>query len=281
MTTSKLGATQRNKQAARLFTSAIGLSHARNISIAAALASEMPIPPRSSEPNKSNNATPKPVRRSSFEVHASSDRQTAMRALENRVLQREKRRSEEADEKGIVLDEEARGDTLDPAIRELLNIPPEERETDHVDVLVEHLGKCASHFFGQINDDQQTDIARCALYHYFDPGEVVCDEDDETAYFFVVLSGAVVLDEARVSHTESSKNRAYAKQMRTRVVEAGSGFHHYPLVMQNRFYGYNAHIGIDGPGAALLMISKSDYISSLRRSIDREMMETVRAACCL
>ena len=55
------------------------------------------VPPRS--PEKLNNATPKPVRRSSFEVHASSDRLTAVRALENRVLQREKRRSEEAEEK--------------------------------------------------------------------------------------------------------------------------------------------------------------------------------------
>jgi hypothetical protein len=233
--------------------------------------------PMSPDRQKSfNNQTPKMVRRSSFEVHASSDRLVAMRALENRVLQREKRRTKEAEEQGIILDEEARGDTLDPAIRELLNNPPEERETDHVDVLVEHLGKTASHFFSQINDDQQTDVARCALYHFFDPGEVVCDEDDETAYYFVVLSGSVEVDEARVSHTESAKNRGGAQaQMRKHIMRTGRGFHHFPLVMQSRFYGYNARAS-SNYGAALLMISKADYISSLRRSVDREMTETVR-----
>lgn len=232
---------------------------------------------RSFKRGQSGTATPAAVRagrRSSFEVHASSDRQTSMRPLEARVLKAEEMRHQQEEESGVVLDDEARGDPLDPALRELLNLPPEERETDTVESLAESLSKLAPQFFGHVTDDQQTEIARCALYHFFEPGEEVCMEDDELCFFFVVLHGVVEVDETRVSHNEGTKGRDDA-QMRTKRYTAGRGFHHYPLVMQSRFYGYNARIPADSHGASILLIQKGDYISTLRRSVDKEMTETV------
>ena len=64
--------------------------------------------------------------------------------------------------------------------------------------------------------------------------------------------------------------------MRTTTAKTGTAFHHYPLVMQSPFYGYNARV-TDPAGASLLLLSRSDYVSILRKTVDKEMSDTVRA----
>ena len=39
---------------------------------------------------------------------------------------------------------------------------------------------------------------RLCLYHFFAPGEVICNADEETAFYFIVLRGAVTVEERQV-----------------------------------------------------------------------------------
>lgn len=211
--------------------------------------------------------------RSSFEEHASSDRWTSMGPLETRVLTAEGKRQKEAEMQGAVLDDDEYGDPLDPNLRDSLNTPPGLRQKD--DSLCAALNKLAPHFFDILSVDQQTEVARCALYHFFEPGQILCTEDEETSFVFVVLHGEVEVEEPRVSLNEGLSGRE-AVQKRTKIYNAGMCFHHFPLVMQSRFYGYNARVPEGSMGASILIVSKADYISILRRTIDRDMTETVQ-----
>ena len=58
----------------------------------------------------------------------------------------------------------------------------------------------AGDFVAALTDEQQSDIARCALYHFFTPGMTVCDMDEETSFFFVVLRGSVTMEERKIHH---------------------------------------------------------------------------------
>ena len=194
---------------------------------------------------------------------ANSDRNMSLATLQERV-----EKANEPDENGVMPYE----DPVEPSQLELLNIPPEERETHHIDGLVEMISKNAAEFCVSLTDDQQSDIARCGLYHFFTPGVMICDTDEETAFFFVVLRGSVQIDERQVHHQEGTKGTE--SNMRTTIVEAGKGFHHFPLVMQSRFYGYSARV-VAETGASVLLISRQDYIFTLRRSVEKEMTDTV------
>ena len=194
-----------------------------------------------------------------------------MRALESRVIQKESQRIEKMEATGV---EEDLDDPMDATSQELLNIIPEERETQHLDKIVELLAKNAKDFVAHLSDEQQSDVARCCLYHYFSDGELVCGADEDTSFFFVLLHGSIHIEETRVSHQEGSRSDGDANSMRTTMLQAGKGFHHYPLVMQSRFYGYTATVD-DPRGASVLLISKADYVHILRRTVEKEMTDTV------
>ena len=81
-----------------------------------------------------------------------------------------------------------------------------------------------------LTDDQQTDLGRCCMYHYFEPEALVCDSDEETAFFFIVLHGSIDLRERQVHHKEDLRGGQSA-QHRNSTVTAGEAFHHFPLVM--------------------------------------------------
>jgi len=214
---------------------------------------------------------PPPKKRSSLQT-ANAERNQALLTLQERVNALE----EEIEAK--VADPENNPmftppkDTLEEKQLEGLNTPPDERETAHIDALVDLLGKNAADFVQNLSEDQQTDIARSCLYHYMTPGTVLCEKDEETNFYFVVLRGSVVLEELQVHHQESAKGGG--SNTRVTNIKAGRGFHHFPLVMQYRFYGYSARVEASA-GASVLVILKTDYIHILRRSMEKEMNDTV------
>ena len=62
-------------------------------------------------------------------------------------------------------------------------------------------------------------------------------------------------------------------QMRRTLLRVGGAFHHYPMVMQSKHYGYSAMAGRHG--ATLLLLPRLDYVSSgLRSSVESEMRST-------
>ena len=63
--------------------------------------------------------------------------------------------------------------------------------------------------------------------------------------------------------------------MRQVTIPPGKAFHHFPLLLQSRFYGYSAFTEDSGEGASLLLISRPDYVSILRRTFEKEMTDTV------
>ena len=164
-------------------------------------------------------------------------------------------------------------DLLEPqAAIDALSTPPDERETAHIDGIVSALGLSAPEFVHSLTEEQQNDLARNCLYHHFKPGTTLCDKDEEATCFFIVLRGLVTIEEPQVYHQEASKGVG-GSQTRKADMRAGKSFHHFPLVMQYRFYGYSATCGEEG--ASVLIILKSDYIYILRRIMEKEMTETV------
>ena len=91
--------------------------------------------------------------------------------------------------------------------------------------------------------------------------------------YFIVLQGSVQIEERQVHHQEGAKGDAET-QMRITHCHAGKGFHHFPLVMQYRFYGYSARV-TDPMGASIILVSKTDYVHALRRTVEKEMTDTV------
>lgn len=164
-------------------------------------------------------------------------------------------------------------DLLEPqAAIDALSTPPDERETAHIDGIVSALGLSAPEFVHSLTEEQQNDLARNCLYHHFKPGTTLCDKDEEAACFFIVLRGSVTIEEPQVSHQEASKGVG-GSQTRMTDMRVGKSFHHFPLVMQYRLYGYTATCGEEG--ASVLIILKSDYVYILRRMMEKEMTETV------
>ena len=204
------------------------------------------------------------ARRSSLQL-AASDKNTALATIQERVAN-----TNQPDEDGQVKYE----DPMEPSHRELLNTPPEDREAQDIFSLAEWMSKDCADFCSLLTENQQSDIARCALYHFFTPGVLICAPKEETAFYFLVLRGSVQIEERQVHHQEGTFGAKAEASMRTAVVQAGKGFHHYPLVTQARSYGYSARV-VAPTGASVLLISKEDYMSILRRSIEKEMNDTV------
>jgi len=204
------------------------------------------------------------ARRSSLQ-RAESDKNTALATIQERVAH-----TNEPDEDGQVKYE----DPMEPSHLALLNTPPEDRESDDIFGIAEMLSKDCADFCSLLTENQQSDIARCALYHFFTPGVLICDPNEETAFFFLVLHGSVQIEERQVHHQEGTFGAKAETSMRTAIVQAGKGFHHFPLVTQARTYGYSARV-VAPTGASVLLISKEDYVSILRRSIEKEMNDTV------
>ena len=198
---------------------------------------------------------------------------------------------------------EATEDPMPHKVLELLCCPPAERDALTIDRMLQYLTSATPDTFGVLNDQQQGDFCRACLYHHFAPGSEICGPDDETAYFFVLLSGSVVMNDLQVSMVEGElpsasqrrrsresgeKQRRMSAERRmtmdalanyrpnTRRCELAKGqtFHHFPLVMNHRFYGYSASVDA-AEGASLLILPKSDYLSLLRRQVEKDMVETV------
>jgi len=157
---------------------------------------------------------------------------------------------------------------------ELLMTEPGSRSMEQVESIADLISKQAPEFAAPFADEQIVEVAKTGHYHFFNAGDRVCDADEECEYFFIVLRGAVQIEEKQVHHQEDGLSGGAVGAMRVTTCGAGHGFHHFPLVMQHTFYGYSASV-VESSGAAVLLIPKNDYQQHLRRWIDKEMSETV------
>lgn len=194
-------------------------------------------------------------------------------ALEERVI-KERIDREAAEQDPLAGDEpEEVEDSLDAGVQKVLNIEPSARETLNCDTIADVIAKFAPDFCHFISDEEIGEMAKTCVYHFFRPGANVCDADEECEFFFVVLRGSVQIEERQVYHQEGAKG-VEASQMRVTQCLAGKGFHHYPLVMNNLFYGYSARV-VDPIGASVILLTKQDYVHALRKQMEKEMMDTV------
>ena len=152
----------------------------------------------------------------------------------------------------------------DQAVTVSLEALPKEREEHHVDAIVEVLLRQAAGFASGLSEEQLASVARHVQYRFLPAGASVCASDEEAAHFFIVLGGSVLVEEAAVHHQEGAAQVDGAT--RQRVVGAGDGFHHLPLLLRSRCYGYSARVA-DAAGASLLLLPSAEYASVLRRSM--------------
>ena len=83
---------------------------------------------------------------------------------------------------------------------DLLNMPSEERESFHIDQIASLLQSTDA--FNSVQDELMSEVARCCLYHFFQPGTIICSEDEECAFYFCVVHGSVSVTEPQVSMNE-------------------------------------------------------------------------------
>ena len=72
------------------------------------------------------------------------------------------------------------GDTLEPAIKTILKMAPNTRETQHVDLIVDCITKYGADFITPFSDEQILEIAKTAEYKFFPVGSQICAMDEET-----------------------------------------------------------------------------------------------------
>lgn len=117
------------------------------------------------------SASPK-NRRSSFVANIDKADALKLNILQARVAA--------ANEAKSVLSEAASA-PLDPTVLELLNTPPEERESGQVDGIVKVLETYAPQFTASCSDEQLAEVAKVCLHHHFEQGSEVCAADENTS----------------------------------------------------------------------------------------------------
>ena len=208
-------------------------------------------------------------RRSSFVAKLSTERYAQLKNLEKRVVDAEA--AIKADSAAVL--RLATGDSMEPNQLDLLNSNPDERTGEQIDALSQLISQLAPTFANSLSDAEMAHAARNSLYHFFETGDVICDPDEYPAFFFVILHGTCEVSERQIYHKENPE-RTNRGRWRSTLKRAGESFHHFPLVVNADTYGYAAKVAGEG-GCSLLLISRTDYLQHLRRSVEREMNETV------
>ena len=179
-------------------------------------------------------------------------------------------------------DEDEDLDLMEDALLEQLCTPAEDRTDVNVDQICGVLHRYVPTFARQLIDSSLRTVAKGLLYHFFQPGSVVCQEAENTNFFFLVLRGSVTLTERIVHHqertTDSSKDKhdrdLSTLSTRQRVIQAGEHFNHFPLVTDSPNYGFAARVD-DPQGASIALIPKEEYTLCLKKLVVDEVSRTV------
>ena len=164
------------------------------------------------------------------------------------------------------------GDPLPPHSRQILSVPPAQRDQLLLTQLIKLTQGLAGDFFGTLSEAQHVKLAKTWRYQFFGAGEDICLMHEQCAYLFVVLHGECVLTERQVSHLEG---RSGTEGHRRRVVaRRGRAFGHYPLVHSCREYDYSARVD-DSAGCCVLLIPRACYVQNLKKEIEKQMSDTV------
>jgi CRP-like cAMP-binding protein len=150
----------------------------------------------------------------------------------------------------------------------------EQRESGDKDFIAGALTRYAAGFVDSLDSDEAFDaICNCALFCREKAGKQVVSEREPADFFFVVLTGSVMLEERTLHHREGLAAMPIATHGREIIGGTSKNFfHHMPLVLRSDSYGYSAKC----VEATLLMKLRCvDYDAILRRSIERDMLETV------
>lgn len=152
---------------------------------------------------------------------------------------------------------------------------PVERDTQDLNVIVELLTERAAPLIARYSSDQVLEVARRGRLCSLQAGVVVVSAHEEPSYFFIVLSGNVVVDEPAVHHQEEINAPPVHQQSRERLLSPGHAFHHLPLVTRSRSFGYDAKVVDDAP-AALIVINAADWLAIFGVSVESELRATVK-----
>ena len=140
-------------------------------------------------------------------------------------------------------------DLMEDDYLELLCTPPGNRKPMEVDGIMEVLRRYASDLTESISEENLGLVASTCLYHFFAPGEVVCEPNEHADFYFVLLRGTVDVEEPTLHHQEHLRGLNDAdpswqhRRKRTTEFKEGQGFHHLPLATSTEQYGYKAFVG--------------------------------------
>jgi hypothetical protein len=99
-------------------------------------------------------------------------------------------------------DEEDDLDLMPDDHRDLLLVPEDERDQADIEGITELLLHYVPKFAANMNTEGLAVVASCCKYQFCRPFEVVCDQFDKPAYYFLVLMGSVDIDERTLHHQE-------------------------------------------------------------------------------
>lgn len=128
----------------------------------------------------------------------------------------------------------------------------------------------AEPFAMNTSHSQLLSICRRGRYRSMPPGQQICAPNDDANFFFIVLSGSVLIVEPAVHHQEGLLPAGTSRRMRQRTLCAGASFHHLPLVSKSKCYGYEASIPASSSGASLLLLPVTDYVQIFGAIVERE-----------
>lgn len=170
---------------------------------------------------------------------------------------------------------ESSPDPIQGAERKLLRLCKHERTDAVLEQLVELTNKLAGQFFSGIPREVHTQLARVWQYRCYPGGATLCEADQETNYFFIILAGSVLIEEPKVSHFDIKSGNGSMCQHIAAAGECQAGFGHYPLITDMLRYGYTATVP-NGSVASVLVVPKRDYvISGLQSHTEKRLKTTV------
>lgn len=244
----------------------------------------MPSPSRSSPPKRRSSLKD---RRSSLQGYLlsrqteSNSRSSLLGRIFARMAERANRDGDGDQDDEDEGDEEDDLDLMEDRHLDLLCTPPAARSPDTVNEIMEFLPNLAPDIMGNLSEDNLGLVACTCLYHFFGPGEVICEPDEDAQFFFIVLRGVVDVEEPTLHHQEHHRGLNPAdgswqhRRKRTTEWKEGEAFSHLPLATGTAQYGYMAKVGDPYEGASLLILPKETYEQVLQRGVERSMSRAV------
>ena len=155
---------------------------------------------------------------------------------------------------------------------EVFQILPHKRSEEDIDKMVRETRHLSG--IGTLPAPERYHLARVWTYEKYDPGARLCRAGDAEPALFIVLNGAVEVEEARLAH-DLTDNVVHSEAARLRTVAHGVGkiFGRYPLLHDVPHFDCTARAS--GNGCGVLRVTQPEYCRILRRREEKELAAAV------